>query len=123
MSTVAIISSRTKLVDVVLTIDKYGRVYIGIGPSVGTSPALGLDVNGSLSGGYILDKNTTAEEAQSFIAKWSSNACAGFAVGVCGSNGDPLGGGLQHLDDYAIQVGVFTPQAGVALPYSWQIYP
>jgi len=110
-------------VDVVFTADKYNRVYLGVGPGVGSSPAYALKVNGSLSVGYIQDDNTTPEEAHSFISKWSGTGCIGFVIGGCGANGDPLGGDIHNRKDWAVQVGAFTPQFNVALPYSWQIYP
>ena len=110
-------------VDVAITVDKYKRVYFGIGPSVGTSPVAALDVNVSLSAGYIQDENTTSEEAKSFISKWSGNGCGGVVIGLCGSNGNPFGGGLDNENDWAVQGGFFTPQVGVAFPYSTQIYP
>jgi RHS repeat-associated protein len=110
-------------VDGVVVVDKYDRVYLGVGPSVGTSPVGGLDVNASLSGGYILDDNTTSEEAHSFISEWSGGGCVGALIGACGVTGDPFGGNLGNPENWSIQVGGFTPQAGVAFPYSWQIYP
>ena len=106
-------------VDGVLVFDKYNRVYLGIGPSAGTSPALGLDFNISVSGGYIEDSDTLPGEAHSFISEWSGGGCLGAAIGYCRVTGDPFDG---H-NTWANQYGVFTPQAGVSLPYSWQITP
>ena len=102
-------------IDGVVTVDKYNPIiYVGAGPSGGTSPVLGMDVNVSLSVGYFSDENTTPEEAFSFITEWSGGGCVGAIVGYCRVTGDPFDG---H-DTWANQYGVFTPQAGVALPYS-----
>ena len=109
-------------IDAVFTFDKYGRIYFGAGPSAGTS-YVGLDVNVSASFGYIIDSNTTADEAHSFISEWSGGGCAGFGPGLCVVTGDPFGGDLDNPNNWAVQVGGFTPQVGVAFPYSWQIYP
>jgi len=106
-------------VDFVLTIDKYGRVYFGAGPSGGTSPALGLDVNVSASVGYIQDSNTSPDEAHSFISEWSGGGCIGAGPGYCRVTGDPFDG----ANTWANQYGLFTPQAGVALPFSGQFFP
>ena len=47
----------------VVTVDKYNPIiYVGAGPSVGTSPVLGRDVNMSLSVGYFSDENTTLKK-------------------------------------------------------------
>ncbi len=108
-------------VDFQLTFDKYDRVYFGVGPSIGASPWLGLDINGSVSGSYIIDSDTTHEEAYSFITQWSGSGCGGYGVGACVTNGDPFGAPFSQWQNWAIQIGGFTPQAGIAFPYSGQI--
>jgi hypothetical protein len=105
-----------------IVFDKYGRFYLGIGPGVGTSPAFGWKVNGSWSGGYILDSNTTKGEVRSFLSKWTVTGCVGVAAGVCGAWGDPgLTKSNGELKDFAIQVGAFTPQLGVSATYGFPL--
>ena len=105
-----------------IVFDKYGRFYVGVGPGLGTSPAFGFKVNGSWSGGYILDGNTTKSEAKSFLSKWTITGCGGFAGGVCGAWGDPgLTKSNRELKDFAIQVGVFSPQIGVSATYGFPL--
>jgi len=98
-------------------VDKYGNYYVAGGAGIGTSPIPGLKANFSLSGGYIFDDNTTEEEAQSFLQRATVSGCGGFVGGICGTWGNPSISKDPKLKDVALQVGLFSPQAGVSATY------
>ena len=102
-------------------VDKYGNFYVAGGGGAGTSPIPGLKANFSVSGGYILDANTTELEVQAFLKEGSVSGCGGFIVGGCGTWGDTSFTKDPEQKDTAIQVGLFSPQIGGGFTFGLQL--
>jgi len=95
-------------------IDRYGRVYVGAGPTVGRAATI---ISGSLTGGWILREERlrripTESELSSFLTRHSYNVGGGY-----------IGGGQMTYvpgSGYALEIGGFTPQVGGGYHYTWQ---
>lgn len=89
------------------TVDRYGNTYLGSGGNVGLSAT---GISGSVTGGYILQNDTPSpSQVSGFITNLSISAGAGFGSGAYLTYGN-VGGG--RMSDYALEVGVATPQIG-----------
>ncbi len=96
--------------------DKYGQVYLGAGPTIGTPGP-----SGSAVLGYILAPTPTAASSSGFISGPSINVSVGVPIGSLpvGPGGGVTvannGGVLQG----ALEGGIFTPQIGVNGTFSF----
>jgi hypothetical protein len=97
-------------VSVDVSIDRYGRLYFAPGVELGKSPTL---VAGSLTAGYLNQASTpSAAQLHNFLTGHSGNVGGGFLLGA----GETYTPGVGT----ATQVGVFSPQFGLAYHYGFE---
>ena len=99
-------------VTLTLTLDRYGKVYLGVGGNVGKSATL---LSGSITEGLLdMCGRPTPEELQNFMTGGNWN----FAFGIAGGVQE----GWSPNRGLATQWGIVTPQIGISWTYSWQIW-
>ena len=98
------------------TVDRYGNTYFGFGGNVGKSATV---VSGSFVGGWLLQGTTPSpDQLSNFITSWSANVSGGY----WGGGGLTWGNvGSFGLNDFALELGFYTPQVGGSLTYTWQL--
>jgi RHS repeat-associated protein len=95
-------------VAIVITQDRFGNSYFGVGPQMGR----GFPVSVNYTGGYIWGNRTQANTV-STLSKGSFTAAAGLGVGGALSSNYPSKGNSHEL-------GLFFPaQFGASWTYSW----
>jgi hypothetical protein len=96
------------------TLDRYGNIYGGIGPSFGKSLT---GIAGAGTANYLIDGLTRTVRNEdglgSFLSGHSVTGGGGF---LTGSHGTWVPG-----NGFAIGTGGYTPQIGAAYNYSWQL--
>jgi RHS repeat-associated protein len=103
-------------ISIPVTVDRYGSTYIGVGPSVGKSATV---LSGSGIGGWVLQaEKPTPGQLESFITAWSVNVGGGFVGGGAVNWGNV---GSTQLSDFSVEAGVYSPQAGASVTYSWEL--
>jgi len=109
-------------IPIVVTFDRYGNVYIGAGGSVG--PAFPFAANISE---YQFFRNSapSKSEMQYYLKKWTVTGSIGFLIGGSLDWQKPAWRipSAQDVKDIAQGRGIYTPQLGVGVTYSCQIYP
>ena len=95
-----------------VNVDRYGHLYLGIGPSVGKSATL---IAGSVTANWLnRRKLPTQSELNGFMTKHSLNVGGGFIGGVQ-ETWSPGSG-------TATGIGIFSPQIGGGYSYSWDVH-
>ena len=123
-------------VAVALTIDDYSNVYFSLGGSVGAEYLL-YGLSARAAGGWIIANQVqdgfgvewqwdegveTEAELENFLTKWSRGGGVGVPLaGVIGPGVDGVVNLTTDLAGAAIEAGVYTPQLGGGVNYTWKI--